>query len=35
MQAAYALSNGEKVEPTKLVNFTLITSENVDKFVRQ
>lgn len=34
MKAVDALSNGEKVEPKKLVNFTLITSENVDKFLK-
>ena len=34
MKAVDALSNGEKVEPKKLVNFTLITSENVDQFLK-
>jgi inositol transport system substrate-binding protein len=34
MKVAYALSNGDKVEPKKLVNFTLITSENVDQFLK-
>jgi len=34
MKAAFALSNGEKVDAVKLVDFTLITKENVDKFIK-
>lgn len=34
MKAAFALSNGETVEPVKLVEFTLITIENVDQFIK-
>lgn len=34
MKAAFALANGETVEPVKLVDFTLITQENVDQFIK-
>lgn len=34
MKAAFALANGETVEPVKLVEFTLITIENVDQFIK-
>lgn len=34
MKAAFALANGETVEPVKLVDFTLITKENVDQFIK-
>lgn len=34
MKAAFAVANGETVEPVKLVEFTLITKDNVDQFIK-